>query len=251
MKLFNKEVSLGIYTQKLYLLIFCSLLLIQSCKNTTKNVSSIASSEEAVVNEIVPTRRVNLPVVGRDCVANVDEREARHLVGKSFKDIITPIKTLELPISFYCGVDYNTPLDVYNDSTRYFVPRYYEILGKLPSKGKKEFLIYGIRGDINYPYLYIYDEHGKSLDSLYLHIGVCDADESGIVSNGTTINKDYSINMVDTTWCIHYIDNGDSYTKVVDSIIITKRDLYLNEDGIYCIEKPMKKYMHISGDFNL
>lgn len=149
----------------------------------------------------------------------------------SFKERVSSINVLKLPFSIYCGVDFLRTID--DPEIKKIAPKNSGIIGRLPNKDNREYILYGINGNIIYPYLYIYDDKGLLLDSLYLHIGPCLGDDSIIVSNGTTINYDYSINMADTTRYIHYIEN----IELTDSIVITKKELILNKENLYTTKK--------------
>jgi hypothetical protein len=130
--------------------------------------------------------------------------------------------------------------DLGNDTAK-LVPEYSVVVGKLPIKNDKIYILYGIIGDIIYPYLNIYDKNGKQIDSLYLHIGNCaeiydDNYEMEInIINATTINKDFSIHMIDSTK-FHY-DVEDNLNNIADTVIVKTRKMNLTKDGYYKITK--------------
>jgi hypothetical protein len=134
------------------------------------------------------------------------------VVNNDFNNIVSKINEITLPFSFYCGIDSYLPItDYHSDFLERIAPKKESgvgIIGRLPSLKGNVFIIYGIIGDIVYPYLYVYNEKGEVLDSLYLHISYCLGDESVIITNQTIINKDFSVNMIDTTKYIHYEDNN-------------------------------------------
>ncbi|GHT41689.1 hypothetical protein FACS189437_08910 [Bacteroidia bacterium] len=185
----------------------CVLFFFTGCKNKTQELQSDIECKDKVQEIQSDSQRV------------------------SFGEIVSSIRTIELPFTFFCGVDSCIPTEQYDSAIVKLSPKNSGIIGRLSSKGNKEYIIFGFTGDIIYPYLYIYDENGQQLDSLYLHIGPCLGDESMIISNKTIINKNYSINMIDTTQYVHYNDN----IKIVDSIFITKRNLKLNDENFYVI----------------
>jgi hypothetical protein len=158
-----------------------------------------------------------------------NKKENFEVKDTSFEELILKIPRLNLPCTLFCGLDNGLPwaeeLGIKN-----IVPEDSQILGVLPVNNNNTYIVYGIPGDIIYPYLNIYDSTGTKIDSLYLHISYCAADESEIVANITTINKDFSISMMDTTKFIHYTDDNEI---IIDSIIVKKRHLNLMNNGIY------------------
>jgi hypothetical protein len=157
----------------------------------------------------------------------------------NFQVFLSAIDDISLPLSFYCGIDGITSIEEYDANVICkFVPDRDDrigIAGKLPSKKGKEFIIYGVTGDIIYPYLFVYDKNGNRLDSLYLHISYCLGDESVIISNYTTINKDYSVLMTDTTKYIHF--NNDNDTIFIDSILVKSRRMAMNKNYKYTVKE--------------
>jgi hypothetical protein len=152
-----------------------------------------------------------------------------------FKTFMSLVPTVNLPIDIYCGMDNYIILDIndFNNSKK-FLPNKpgLGIVGKLSNELDIFSIIYVTIGDINYPFLYVYNNKGIVLDSLYLHIGHCAGDDNIISSNRTIINSDFSINMIDTTKYIHFEDDE----LKVDSILITHRDFHYNNEGRYIIK---------------
>ena len=155
----------------------------------------------------------------------------------SFMKIISVIPDIKLPYSMWYGIDNND--NQYPDAEELgsdiakLVPEVSVIVGKLPINNDNIYILYGLVGDILYPCLNIYDKNGKRVDSLYLHIGYCVADENIINSSATTIYKNFSIQMADTTQHIHYIENDKGYEKIIDSVIVKTRKMNLTKDGYY------------------
>jgi hypothetical protein len=150
----------------------------------------------------------------------------------SFADDILNVPMLNLPYTIYCGLDDGLPWaeDIVGLDVSEFLPENTIMAGRLPINNDNVYIVYGLPGDIIYPYLNIYNKTGEKIDSLYLHIGYCTGDDSEIVTNITTINKDFSISMVDTTKFIHYSDENEI---IIDSIILKKNDLKLISNGLY------------------
>jgi hypothetical protein len=155
----------------------------------------------------------------------------------SFIEIISTIPEIKLPCTLYCGIGDDIaqfPYLLAEDFGDYFIktisePEVSRIIGKLPINNDKIYIMYGVIGDIIYPYLNIYDENGYKIDSLYLHISYCLADAEEVVTTKTTINKDFSIYMSDTVQYIHYDEND----KIIDSVIIGTRKMNLTKNGYY------------------
>jgi hypothetical protein len=152
-----------------------------------------------------------------------------------FKNFLSLIPAVKLPLDFYCGIDDYILAENYNlQHLKKFLPNEFGlgIVGKFSNGKDIESIIYVIAGDMLYPYLYVYNSEGAILDSLYLHIGYCSGDDAVIISNRTVINQDFSINMVDTTKHIHFEDNS----IIADSVIVTQRNLYFCTDSKYVID---------------
>lgn len=166
--------------------------------------------------------------------------QSKELDAKSnpFMESIQMLEHLQLPLTFFCGADSSTWANELGDDIERIAPKNSKVVGVLPIAGTdKTYIIYAMVGDILYPYLYVYDKTGRQIDSLYLHIGYCSADDAVIVSNTTTINSDYSISMTDTTKYIHYDDDAG----FIDLIRIKKRDMDLNAaTGLYTVSNEQQ-----------
>ena len=147
----------------------------------------------------------------------------------TFMDLVENIPTLKLPYTFYCGLDDSLSW-IENLEKRLigYLPENVIIAGKIPIDNDLIYIVYGTIGDIIYPHLNIYNQNGEKLDSMYLHISWCAADEWERVSTTTTINKDYSISMTDTT---EYFVNPETF--ITDSIIVKRKSKKLKSDGLY------------------
>ena len=151
----------------------------------------------------------------------------------SFMEIVSVIPDIKLPYTMWCGIDiYNNQYpdaeDLGSDIAN-LLPKGdpFIIVGKLPINNDKIYLLYGLVGDIIYPYLNIYNRNGNKIDSLYLHISYCIGDADVIKTTATTINKDFSLKMTDTTEHIHYTENDNGYEKIIDSLIVSTRIMNL------------------------
>jgi hypothetical protein len=159
----------------------------------------------------------------------------------SFMKRISGIPDIKLPYTMHCGIDcYMASFPVADDFG--FIrtvpePEVSIIVGKLPIHNDKVYILYGLVGDIIYPLLNIYDKKGNWLDSLYLHISWCDGDCEIVKTPTTTINKDFSIHMVDTTQYFNCIENDEGDDRILDSIIVNTRKMNLTKDGYYKVIK--------------
>jgi hypothetical protein len=199
-----------------------SIMLAACCTNCGKNARNQQSSNNklSIIDSVLS---INDNVVTDN---NSDNDNA-------FKNIVSRINEIELPFDFECGVDlYISVKDYHSEILEKIAPKEsgVGIIGKLPSKNGNEYIIYGIPGDIVYPYLYIYDGNGNQLDSLYLHNGYCIGDEEVISTTYTIISKDYSINMMDSIRHIHYNNENE---LIEDSLTIIKRQYRLNSKNLY------------------
>jgi hypothetical protein len=156
----------------------------------------------------------------------------------AFVKIISKIDTLKIPVTFYCGAESSPWAEDLGVDIAAIAPENSMIVGLLPIKSNYIYIIYAFAGDILYPYLYTYNRNGYLIDSLYLHIRYCVGDESEIITNTTTINADYSIEMSDKTQYIHYINND---TRIEDSIVVKKRTLKLGVDNLFAIIKEEER----------
>ncbi|MDR0367658.1 MAG: hypothetical protein LBH82_00780 [Bacteroidales bacterium] len=156
-----------------------------------------------------------------------------------FIRMISVVPKLKLPYTLSCGIEdgilpfpYLQVEDLGEFAMEIF-PENSIIVGKLPVDNDRIYILYGLPGDIIYPYLNIYDKNGVKTDSLYLHRSYCTADDSETVTNVTTINKDFSITLTDTIKHIHYIDNE----IITDSVFVRKDYLQLMDNGLYKRQK--------------
>ena len=149
----------------------------------------------------------------------------------TFMDLVEKLPSLKLPYTIYCGLNGSFPwIDELDKHLVGYLPEDVIIVGKVPIDNKLVYIVYGKIGDINYPYLNIYNQNGERVDSIYLHISYCAADEEERVTTATTINKDYSISMTDTFEYIHYLDIK---TFVTDSIVVKRKNMELMNNGFY------------------
>ena len=148
-----------------------------------------------------------------------------------FMDLVEKLPSVELPYTMYCGLNDSFPLIYELDKHLIgYLPEDVIVVGKVPIDNKLVYIIYGKIGDIIYPYLNIYNQNGERVDSMYLHISYCAADEEERVTTITTIDKDYSISMTDTFEYIHYLDVE---TYITDSIVLKRRNMELMNSGFY------------------
>ena len=149
----------------------------------------------------------------------------------SFMDLVDNLPSLELPYTMYCGLNESFPwIDDLDKRLVEYLPENVIVAGKLPVNNDFVYIIYGEIGGIIYPYLNIYNQNGEKIDSIYLHSSWCAADEWERTSTTTTINKDFSISMTDTSEYIHYLD---AETYITDSIVVKRKVMQLMNSGLY------------------
>jgi len=179
-------------------------------------------------------------VQNKDTKEEVEEQNTQKEDTLSFIEMISDIPKIKMPYTMYCGIEYNPCFSLAEDFGKDFekiMPENSIIVGKLPIDNDYIYILYGLMGDIIYPYLNMYDKNGHKLDSLYLHISYSIADAEIIETPTTTINKNFSIHMTDTTKHTHYIENNEGYDKIVDSVIVRTRTMDLMKDGYYKVIK--------------
>jgi hypothetical protein len=148
--------------------------------------------------------------------------------NNGFEEYYNKIPIIKLPLTITCGLCGNDSL--VSDS----------LIGKYAFKGAKAigrleddkniYIIYNYPGDICYPYLYTYNQQGKILDSLYLHISTCAEDEYLGYSTWSVIHPDKSIDMTDTTK--HFMTDEIKGERFLTSIVIKKRTYKMGSGGI-------------------
>ena len=207
------------------------LALLQSCNTSSVKQQQLVKNRDSLFFE-----------VNEQIVQNED--------STSFMKIISNIPKIILPFDLYCGIEsdklpisYLKAKDFGEEISRTIPdPEISIIAGRLPIDNDKIYIMYGLIGDIIYPHLNVYDRNGNRIDSLYLHISYCLGDCDVIMSNATTINKDFSIHMVDTTKLLHCIENDNGYERILDSIIVKTRKMNLMKNGFYKdIEQNQKR----------
>ncbi|MDR3287420.1 MAG: hypothetical protein LBT27_08250 [Prevotellaceae bacterium] len=171
-------------------------------------------------------------------IKNERQNDDTQIKDSSFIKTISKINILQLPIVFYCGIESAPWAKDLGADIEKIAPENSLVAGVLPVNNNYIYVIYGFVGDILYPHLYTYNKKGELLDSLYLHINYCVADEYVIISTVTTIKSDFSIEMSDTTKEIHYDDMNN---LVIDSIIVKERKLTLNEYDLFTTNYEHKK----------
>lgn len=153
----------------------------------------------------------------------------------NFKEFYNKIPVIKLPLKIDCGLCGDT---LFSDS---IIKKYGHInssflgnsnpnvIGRIKNS-KRIYILYSYPGDICYPFLFIYDEKGNILDSLYLQISTCDADENLELYSWSIIKPDLSIDMTDTEKD-YYIDT--LLNKRIQKVTyINKREYKLNSKGI-------------------
>jgi hypothetical protein len=110
-----------------------------------------------------------------------------------------------------------------------------EVIGRLDDKNNV-FIIYSDPGDVCYPYLYVYNQQGKMVDSLNLEISTCKKDKYLSYTSWSVIHPDKSITMVDTEK--HFTIDTVRHQRFLEKIQIHQR-----------IYKPDKKGIPVGASF--
>ena len=198
-------------------------------------------------NGIRILKMIALLVIFQSCnTSSKEEQVVEKEEIRSFMEIISVIPDIKLPYIMRCGIEgqYPDADELGSDIVKMF-PEISVIVGKLPIKNDKVYILYGVVGDIISPHLNIYDRNGNKINSLYLHISHCgfgydENEEMEFYMNSvTTINKDFSIHMSDTTVFHYDVEDSPNYGK--DTTIVKTREMNLTQDGYYKITKETRR----------
>jgi len=147
-----------------------------------------------------------------------------------------------LPVRIDCGLESASIVDSVGKFKDYIPKSMEKVFGYIGSTNNIRLVIYAKVGDEIYPFLYSYDISGNIIDSMYLMIKNCgEADDKIIPHSLTTIEKDFTVNMVDTSHYIHYIETISGYQKIADSIEITKITTKIDTKGYFTIANRSKE----------
>jgi hypothetical protein len=116
-----------------------------------------------------------------------------------FKNYLTQIPTLKLPLKFQCiNFDYSTVNKINELEVSKFGPENSRVLGKLKLKNNLYGVIYIFPADAPLPILQINNEYGKKISKLNFYENYCGEDENYFGSSSAIINKDLSIELKDS-----------------------------------------------------
>lgn len=158
-----------------------------------------------------------------------------------FEDFFENIPTTNLPLTIDCGFKSTLYEKNFNDKYRNFIHENFEVVGKIKTENNYKLILMASVGDILYPYLFSCDDEGNVIDSVYLHISTCAADENLELSTWSIIEKDLTIHMTDTSKFFNYIETDNGYTRTLDSTIIKKATVKLNRNGKFVKTKEEVK----------
>jgi hypothetical protein len=148
-----------------------------------------------------------------------------------FKDFLDNIPTIALPLTIRCGFETTLYENDFNNKYRSFIPKDFEAVGKLKTDKNLNLILYASVGDILYPYLFSFDTDGNKIDSVYLHLSTCAGDPNLELSTWSVIDNDLTIIMTDTAQFFNYSETDNDYTRILDSTIITKRIVQIDNLG--------------------
>lgn len=145
-----------------------------------------------------------------------------------FKNYYTQLPLVKLPLTIKCGLCGSDSL-VSDSLIKKYAFKGARVIGRI-ADDKRVYIIYNYPGDICYPYLYTYNQDGKILDSLYLHINTCTEDEYLGYSTWSVIHQDKSISMIDTEK--YFTEDTATQKRFLIAKVIRKRDYQINSRGI-------------------
>lgn len=160
-----------------------------------------------------------------------------------FKQFLDNIPNAILPLTIECGFEKTINHNVFEKKYSEFIPKDFEIVGKLNVNREQNLILFGMIGDIIYPYLFSFDDIGQKIDSVYLHISTCSGDPNFESSTWSVIDKNVSINMTDTVKYYNYFETDNDYERNLDSTVVTKRSIKMDDKGrfIQIAEESEKK----------
>lgn len=161
------------------------------------------------------------------------EREVKTVVttNNDFKEFLENIPSKNLPLTIECGFENTIFNEDFDSKFQQFIPQGFEVVGKLNTNKELNLVLFASIGDILYPYLFSFNQEGLKIDSVYLHISTCAADQNLELSTWSVIEQDITINMVDTVKYLNYIETENGYVRTLDSTFITKRTEKLDSSG--------------------
>ena len=188
-----------------------------------------------------PVSKIATPL--GDTIAIPFDSASVNLKGdKKFLEAISNIKILDLPLTFWCGAEsYIWTKDLGLDIITEKAPENSGMIGRLIAQDNRIYIVFGIVGDIIYPYLYIYDKNGNQLDSMYLHLGYCVGGEQ-VWSTATRIESDLSLHMFDTVKYMN-VSRWEGFDNPIfyDSVVVRERKMKLDSNGKYYISDEQKR----------
>jgi len=149
-----------------------------------------------------------------------------------FSDYLNKIPVVSLPLDF----NYRSNIEIMpNDKITAiekdrYNPREIPIIGKIDLAKDIHAIVYFYLADWSIPIIVTYTETGTKIDSLAIYAGYRNEEEHIYVNSSATINKNFSIEVIDTT--ITY--KTDSLYLRIDSIGIQeiKNDIFsINRNG--------------------
>jgi hypothetical protein len=149
----------------------------------------------------------------------------------SFNNFVDDVPTTQLPLKIKCGFETTVLTEDFYNKYHPFIPNGFEVVGKIKAKKGLYPILLTRVGDLLYPHLFTFDEKGRQIDSLYLHVSTCGGDPYLELMTWSVIEKDLTIKMTDTAKHFNYIELDSSYTRTLDSTVITQRTIRMNNTG--------------------
>lgn len=149
-------------------------------------------------------------------------------VNKAFKNYWRKIPVIKLPLTITCGLC-NSDTSINRSIVEKYSFTGAEVIGRLDDKNNV-FIIYSYPGDVCYPYLYVYNQQGKMIDSVSLYISTCKKDKYLSYTSWSIIYLDKSITVTDTEK--HFTIDTIRHQRFLEKIRIQQRNYKPDKEGI-------------------
>ncbi|MBE0662346.1 MAG: hypothetical protein IH597_07750 [Bacteroidales bacterium] len=173
--------------------------------------------------------------------SNANKSDTTEINSINFRDFVENMPSKNLPLTIECGFQTALNEKDFNKTYQQFIPEGFEVVGNLNVNKDMSLILFARIGDILYPYLFSYDNDGQKIDSIYLHISTCAGDPYLELSTWSVIDKNITINMTDTAKFFYYHENETEYFRRLDSTIVTKRIMQMDNTGRFIKITEKKK----------
>ena len=162
---------------------------------------------------------------------NVSLNEKREKIEYTFSEYSEEIPIINLPFHSTCDIELNgSKLGLTNKEISKFGRKDCSVYGKLVDNEKYTAIIYLLPCDIVLPIIQTTDKKGKKISELELHDGYCGEDEFSWGSSSFTINKDLTIQIIDSVSSFERDDKAE-IIESTKKVTIKHKQFYINENG--------------------